>query len=475
MKIQLKSALKMYEQFLNESANEDATVVAPREAMIKDIDSIITSLETLATQVTEDLETEADINEAGEEGAGKKIADFLIFGKKYKKMQQKINTMKIQKADLEFAADGLPGDQKDKKEALRAKAKTVGGQITDLQKLVDDKAKERGSYVQKVLSKTKIEGQMELIKKTAGFTDDKTKVGELKQRMAELKRRAQEEDAAIKQLQDDQKEEGAEENEVDTSDIRNQMRDLRDEAKAEFDKSDKGPEAKLARETKWLKSHQLLLKAATLEKDEELIASTKEDIAESEKDIKDIQKEIEDAKSKEESDKDKAATDEKIKEQEAKIEELKNKQIPEGDKKAEAQNNLSIAKLKNQIAMLKGDDKEIAATKEKVAEYETALAEVSKETSDETATKDADKNSKEGKLSRLQDLLKKAEESGDEEKKKKVQDLIDKVSAKESWQIEGTEFGRLLEMEIVKLENETILNESRYHINSVKDAFSKLI
>lgn len=472
MKIQLKTALKLYEQFLNEEA---APVASPRESIIKDVDAIITSLETLVTQVAEDLETEAEINEAGEEGTGKKVADFLIFAKKYRKMQQKINTMKIQKADLEFAADGLPGDQKDKKEALRAKAKTVGAQITDLQKLVDDKSKERGSYVQKVLSKEKINGQMELIKKTAGFTDDKTKVGELKQRMAELKKRAQEEDAAIKQLQDDQKEEGGEEKEADTSDIRNQMRDLRDEAKAEFDKSDKGPEARLARETKWLKSHQLLLKAATLEKDDELVASTKEDIAESEKDIKDLQKEIEDAKTKASDDEAKAKNDKKIKEQEAKIEELKNKQIPEGDKKAEAQNNLSIAKLKNQIAMLKGDDKEIAATKEKVAEYETALAEVSKETGDEADKKDADKNSKEGKLSRLQDLLKKAEESGDEEKKKKVQDLIDKVSAKESWQIEGTEFGRLLEMEIVKLENETILNESRYHINSVKDAFSKLI
>ena len=69
----------------------------------------------------------------------------------------------------------------------------------------------------------------------------------------------------------------------------------------------------------------------------------------------------------------------------------------------------------------------------------------------------------------------KAKEGGDEEKIKKVQDLIDKISAKESWQIENTELGRLLEAEITKLEASFILNESRYFNNSIKDAFSKLI
>ena len=86
-----------------------------------------------------------------------------------------------------------------------------------------------------------------------------------------------------------------------------------------------------------------------------------------------------------------------------------------------------------------------------------------------------DKNNKEGKLKRLEDLLANAKESGDEDKIKKVQDLIDKISAKESWQIEGTKLGILLEMEISKLESNEILNESKYQINSIKDAFRKLM
>ena len=86
-----------------------------------------------------------------------------------------------------------------------------------------------------------------------------------------------------------------------------------------------------------------------------------------------------------------------------------------------------------------------------------------------------DKNTKEGKLKRLQDAMKKAEEAGDTEKEAKIQNLIDRISAKESWQMNGTELGRLLEMEITKIESEYILNESKYAINSIKDAFAKLI
>jgi hypothetical protein len=86
-----------------------------------------------------------------------------------------------------------------------------------------------------------------------------------------------------------------------------------------------------------------------------------------------------------------------------------------------------------------------------------------------------DKNSKEGKLKRLEDMLAKAKESGDEEKIKKVQDLIDKVSAKESWQLDGTTLGIMLESEIAKLEMSFKLNESRYQNFNVKDRFSRLL
>ena len=71
-------------------------------------------------------------------------------------------------------------------------------------------------------------------------------------------------------------------------------------------------------------------------------------------------------------------------------------------------------------------------------------------------------------------MLAKAKESGDEEKVKKVQDLIDKVSAKESWQLEGTELGRLIEAEINLLDNQIKLNESKFSM-SVADRMRVLL
>ena len=84
-----------------------------------------------------------------------------------------------------------------------------------------------------------------------------------------------------------------------------------------------------------------------------------------------------------------------------------------------------------------------------------------------------EKNSKEDKLSRLNSLMDKAKKSGESAKVKKIQDLIDKVSAKESWQLDDTTLGQLLESEIKKLEMEFILNENKS--NSIMDRFSKLI
>jgi len=88
---------------------------------------------------------------------------------------------------------------------------------------------------------------------------------------------------------------------------------------------------------------------------------------------------------------------------------------------------------------------------------------------------DDTKNTKEGKLKRLGELLAKAKESGDEEKVKKVQALIDKIAAKESWQLEGTTLGMMLESEITKLEMSFTLNEAKYENLSVKERFSRLM
>ena len=123
--------------------------------------------------------------------------------------------------------------------------------------------------------------------------------------------------------------------------------------------------------------------------------------------------------------------------------------------------------LRKKISEL-GDEKP-EDTKEEPATTEEPAKEEPK--AEEPAKEEPTKNSKDDKLTRIDALLKKAEESGDEAKIKKIKDLKDKVSAKESWQLEGTELGRIYEMEIKRFESMFSLNESL----SVKDAFSRLI
>lgn len=141
--------------------------------------------------------------------------------------------------------------------------------------------------------------------------------------------------------------------------------------------------------------------------------------------------------------------------------------------------------IKKQLAKLKiksaEDTKLLQQSVEDVknntsAEDAAAIKDLGKDNADDKTKKAReDKNSKEGKLARLNDLMKKAKESGDESKVKKVQDLIDKVSAKEAWQIEGTNLGMILESEITTLEMSFKLNESRYTNLSIKDNFNSLL
>jgi hypothetical protein len=167
----------------------------------------------------------------------------------------------------------------------------------------------------------------------------------------------------------------------------------------------------------------------------------------------------------------------------------------------------SAEKIKGQIAVLKagmgeGDNSDMKDQAKKLVnrlrDEEAAIAEAQPEKEELEAAKadkeddkkeepsvdkeddkkedeEPTKNSKEGKLKRLEDLLSKAKESGDDAKIKKVQDLLDKVSAKESWQISNTPLGMMLESEIVKLEMSFTLNESRHQNFDIKNRFSSLL
>jgi DNA-binding protein Fis len=144
--------------------------------------------------------------------------------------------------------------------------------------------------------------------------------------------------------------------------------------------------------------------------------------------------------------------------------------------------DMKIVGFKMQKAKLEKDTEKVDLFKGKLRDLRTKISELGDEepkkpetteepAKEEPAKEEPAKNSKEDKLSRIENLLKKAEESGDEAKIQKIKDLKDKIAAKESWQLEGTELSRLFEMEIKKLEMSFLLNESL----SVKDSFSRLI
>lgn len=93
----------------------------------------------------------------------------------------------------------------------------------------------------------------------------------------------------------------------------------------------------------------------------------------------------------------------------------------------------------------------------------------------DSADKDSKKNTKDGMIDRYMKLLKKADEAGDEKKYREIKDKIAALQKAESWQLEGTELGRLFEMELLKMEAEFKLFESKNTAISVADKFRMLL
>lgn len=175
----------------------DTVVTTANDPIRSDVDTIINSLETLANELSEDIEHD-DIDE----GAGDFIKSWFI-SKKAAKAQKKINKIKMNSADLEFAAMNAEGD---KKKVLMDKSDAVKQQAIELQNLVDDKFAGKGKMVDARMQKEKIKGQLEIIKRTSGMEDDPDKKSDLRTKMGELNNKYAEEQQAIKDLEDKNKE-----------------------------------------------------------------------------------------------------------------------------------------------------------------------------------------------------------------------------------------------------------------------------
>ena len=207
----------------------DKTVAEPQGAelraeIIKDVDSILTNLETLSTRIQENLTNLANdikegveldplvlealealnaINEGeiNEEGPSK-VMDLIWYAPKAKKAMQKVNKVRNNQVAIELAKDQLPNDKenKAKKDKLKDKAASAKTKADELERAVRDKFSDRGDLVSKAIAKEDIKGKLERIKKETGMSDDPKKKKDLKTQYKEMDAKLKQEEEAMKEL-----------------------------------------------------------------------------------------------------------------------------------------------------------------------------------------------------------------------------------------------------------------------------------
>lgn len=390
------------------TTTQNPTSTSNREVIINDVDSIMTSLETLSSELKESLKLEkSELAAVGAAVAGaaataglakgaKMLYDAKIKAPKARKEQAKVNAMNLKIAGVESTFSSADKDQKDK---LKAKLDAIKSSRDELQKAIEDRYKDSSSVVKRSIAAEKTKGKMEVLKIHIGdATPEQQK--DIKNQLAKLKNKSAEDTKLLQQS---------------VEDVKNNTSDEDAAAVKKLGKGDAGAKA--------------------------------------------TQKELD-------------AADKSVSGAKAAYDEVKDSD----DEKAKLQAEIKVKQAQQKRAKLKGDDELHQGLGNDIGELMKKMEALGKDNADDTTKKEReDKNSKEGKLARLNDLMKKAKESGDESKIKKVQDLIDKVSAKEAWQIEGTNLGMILESEITTLEMSFKLNESKYTNSSIKDKFSRLL
>lgn len=254
MKLKMKSAIKLYESFLKEGAEahvaSETTSTTSREAVIKDVDTIITSLETLVSQVSEELEEELNAVENIEEADDNVIVQWIT-SMKAVKAQKKVNNIKVNKVALEIARDEAPNTEQ--KNKIKDKETLLTNQIKSLQDAVNDRFANKGGLVDKKLSNAKIEGELAVIKAHSGAGIDKKEAGDLKQRMADLQKRYKENEVALKELEpseEDKKAAAEEAKKKKEADIAAAEQAKKDQESAEAEKAKKDQEAADAEQAK---------------------------------------------------------------------------------------------------------------------------------------------------------------------------------------------------------------------------------
>ena len=504
-----------------------STPTVDSSELIPDVDAIMTSLETLSSELKEQLETprisleewlklndedkllrefqEADIAAMTLVGATGALAmrqtyRYLVVAPGARKAQKKVNKMNLQLVTLKVLSkapmpDSLNVTGKDPverkkaeiaKEKWKAKQETLKQKFEDskknadeMQALVDDKYAKSGDIVKSALTSEKMKGRKQMWETEAGLLKDNPKeAAKLKKQAAAINARIQAEEKAAEETapsEDEQKKQ------VDMAKKQVEADDnLKKEAEAEEDRLKKKAREAEAQDTE--------AEARAKERGERLGAQDAED------EIKGVdttkvsdtddkkgnsgkeaqEKKVEQAKK----EYDETSNEDKIKKLQAKMKWIQAKQgleivkDKEGDEDAKAKIGGYADDIGMVMKQIQDERNKLKNTDDDKDKFDT---DGDGKLSDEEKEK---KNSKDGMLKRLEKLLDDEQSKGDDAndaKVKKIEDMIGKLAQKESWQIDGTQLGSLYEREIKALENMDSLNESKYQNLSIKEKFSKLL
>jgi len=175
-----------------------------RDVIINDVDSIMTSLETLSNELKEQLINEeglATVAAAGAAGAAlvglgmgaKKLYDASVTAPKARKAQAKVNVMNLKVAGVENMISSADKEQKDK---LKAKLDAAKEAAKELQSSVDDRYANSSGVVKKALSSEKAKGKMEVLKASLGDSSPEQQK-QIKDQLVKLKNKIAKDDAAF--------------------------------------------------------------------------------------------------------------------------------------------------------------------------------------------------------------------------------------------------------------------------------------
>ena len=178
-----------------------------RSDILDDCDRIMTSLETLAGELTEDLNediiVENELAYLGAAGAAvvaglgiaaKKLFDITVAAPMARKKQSKVNSMSVKIAGIESSLASADKEQKDKITQKLTKAKE---QRDELQTVINDRYSDAPKVVQRALASEKSKGKLEALNVIMG-TADPEKKKEIAAAMADLKKSIAEDDQEFK-------------------------------------------------------------------------------------------------------------------------------------------------------------------------------------------------------------------------------------------------------------------------------------